>query len=58
MRNYGDLSYTDAKISLAKEMVGLNWTAAVIGTDAKKDFYQVGNAAGLEAKRVAGTALV
>jgi len=58
VRNYGDLSYTDAKISIAKEILGLNWTAAVVGTDAKKDFYQVGNAAGQDPKRVGGTGLV
>jgi len=58
VRNYVDLSYTDAKVSIAKEILGLNWTAAVVGTDAKKDFYQVGNAAGQDAKRVGGKGLV
>ncbi|ALT76232.1 TorF family putative porin [Paucibacter sp. KCTC 42545] len=58
VRNYGDLSYTDAKISIAKEISGLNWTAAVVGANAKKEFYQVGNAAGQAAKRVGGTGLV
>lgn len=58
VRNYGDLSYTDAKISIAKEIVGLNWTAAVVGSNAKKDFYQVGNAAAQDAKRVGDTGLV
>ncbi|MEL4181377.1 TorF family putative porin [Roseateles sp. PN1] len=58
VRNYGDLSYTDAKVSIAKEILGLNWTAAVVGTNAKKEFYQVGNAAGQDAKRVGGTGLV
>ncbi|MBB4845190.1 uncharacterized protein (TIGR02001 family) [Paucibacter oligotrophus] len=58
VRNYGELSYTDAKISVAKEMLGLNWTAAVVGSNASKDFYQVGNAAGQHAKRVGDTGLV
>ncbi|MBY0237462.1 MAG: TorF family putative porin [Burkholderiaceae bacterium] len=58
VRNYGELSYTDAKVSIAMEILGLNWTAAVVGTNAKKDFYQVGNAAGQDAKRVGGTGLV
>lgn len=58
VRNYGDLSYIDAKVSIAKEILGLNWTAAVVGTNAKKDYYQVGNAAGQDAKRVGNTGLV
>ncbi|RQO57168.1 hypothetical protein DBR47_15095 [Paucibacter sp. KBW04] len=58
VRNYGDLSYTDAKVSIAKEILGLNWTAAVVGSNAKKDFYQVGNAAAQDAKRVGDTGLV
>lgn len=58
VRNYGELSYTDAKLSLAKEMFSLNWTAAVVGTNAKSEFYQAGNAAGLDAKKLATTGLV
>ncbi len=58
VRHYGELSYTDLKLSLAKEMLGLNWTAALIATDAKKALYQVGNAAGQDAKRVGKAGLV
>lgn len=58
VRNYGDLSYADAKLSLAKEMLGLNWTLAVVGTNAKSEFYQAGNAAGLDAKKLGKTGLV
>ena len=58
VRRYGDLSYTDLKLSLAKEMLGLNWTAALIATDAKEALYQVGNAAGQDTKRVGKAGLV
>ena len=58
VRHYSELSYTDFKLSLAKEMVGLNWTAALITTDAKRDFYQAGNAAGQNAKRLGNVGLV
>lgn len=58
VRHYADLSYTDVKISLAKEMLGLNWTAALIATDARKALYQVGNAAGQDARRVGKAGLV
>ena len=55
VKHYNELSYTDYKFSLAKEVHGFTVTAAVIGTDAKRGFYQVANSAGQDAKR-AGTA--
>ncbi|WIV96637.1 TorF family putative porin [Kinneretia aquatilis] len=58
VKHYGDLSYSDIKISLSKEIAGLNWTGALVGTDAKRDFYQAGNAAGQNAKRLGNTGLV
>ncbi|MCV2354475.1 TorF family putative porin [Paucibacter sp. B2R-40] len=58
LRNYGDLSYADAKLSLAKEMLSLNWTVAVVGTNANSEFYQAGNSAGLDAKKLGKTGLV
>jgi uncharacterized protein (TIGR02001 family) len=58
VRNYGELSYTDAKLSLSKEMLGLNWTAAVVATNAKSDYYQVGNSAWPDAKKVAATGVL
>ena len=58
VQNYGELSYNDFKLALSKEFVGLNFTAAVIGTDAKKEFYQAGNAAGQDAKSLGATTLV
>jgi len=58
VKHYGDLSYNDAKLSLAKEFHGFTFTGAVVGTDAKRAFYQVANAAGQSAKRVGTTGLV
>lgn len=58
VRHYGELSYTDLKLSLNKEWLGLSFGAAVAGSDAKKDYYQVANAGGADAKRVGATTLV
>ncbi|MFH7041795.1 TorF family putative porin [Paucibacter sp. JuS9] len=58
VRHYSELSYTDFKLSLAKEIAGLNWTGALITTDAKRDFYQAGNAAGQNAKKLGNAGLV
>lgn len=58
VQHYGDLSYSDLKLSLSKEIAGLNWTGALVGTNAKRDFYQAGNAAGQNAKRLGNTGLV
>jgi len=58
VRHYGELSYTDAKLSLAKDFNGLTVTGAIVGTSADKAYYQVGNAAGGDAKRVGRTGLV
>ena len=58
VRHYGELSYTDLKLSLNKEWVGLNLGAAVVGSDARKDYYQVANSGGADAKRVGGATLV
>lgn len=58
VRHYGALSYTDFKLSLAREFHGLTVTGALIGTDARRDFYQVANAAGQDARRVGTTGFV
>lgn len=58
VRHYSELSYTDVKVSLAKEMAGLTWTAALVATNADKAYYQVTNAAGSNAKKVGDTGLV
>ncbi len=58
VRRYGELSYTDYKVSLGKEIAGLNLSLAVIGSNADSRFYQVGDSAGLNPKIVAKAALV
>lgn len=58
VKRYSDLSYTDFKLSLSKEMYGLVVTGAAIGTDAKRDFYQAANAAGQNPKRLGTTGFV
>jgi uncharacterized protein (TIGR02001 family) len=58
VRHYSELSYTDLKVSLSKELIGINFGAAVVATDAKKEFYQVANAGGFSPKRVGTTTLV
>jgi uncharacterized protein (TIGR02001 family) len=58
VRHYSELSYTDLKLSLDKEWSGLNFGAAVVGSDAKRDYYQIANAGGADAKRVGTATLV
>jgi uncharacterized protein (TIGR02001 family) len=61
VRKYGDLSYTDWKLSVSKELKDLGGVVvslAAVGTDAKKDLYQVGDSAAARAKRVGGTGVV
>lgn len=61
VRHYGDLSYLDWKLALSQPLErlgGLTLSAAVVGTDADKRFYQAGNAAGQQAKRLGSTGLL
>ncbi len=61
VRHYGDLSYTDWKLSLSKpieSLGGLTLSASLVGTDADKRFYQAGDAGGLNAKRLGNTGVV
>lgn len=58
VRRYSELSYTDYKVSLGKEWVGLNFSAAVVGTNANDKFYQAGNSAGLNPKRLGKSSVV
>lgn len=58
VRHYSELSYTDLKVSLTKEWFGLNFGAALVATDAKKEFYQVANSGGESAKRIGTSTLV
>ncbi len=58
VRHYGELSYSDFKLALSKEVPGLSLTGALVGTDARRDFYQAANSAGVRAKRIGTTGLV
>lgn len=60
VRHYGDLDTTDWKLSLSKPIAlgGLTLSAAVIGSDADRSFYQAGDASGSRAKALGRTALV
>ncbi|MET0517627.1 MAG: TorF family putative porin [Burkholderiaceae bacterium] len=58
VRHYGDLSYSDVKLGLSKEVGGFTLGAAVVATDADKAYYQAGNSAGLDAKRLGRTTLL
>jgi uncharacterized protein (TIGR02001 family) len=55
VRHYSALSYTDYRVALAKTWAGLNFTAAVVGTDADERYYQAGNSSGQEARRLGKT---
>lgn len=58
VRRYSELSYTDYKVSLGKEFSGVNLSLALVGSNADSRFYQVGDSAGLNPKKLAKTALV
>ncbi|MES2878033.1 MAG: TorF family putative porin [Pseudomonadota bacterium] len=58
VRNYSELSYADYKISLAKELGGLNLGLAVVATTASSTFYQAGNSAALDPQKIGKTAAV
>jgi len=58
VRHYGELSYTDGKLSLTQEWFGLNVAAALVATDAPRAFYQVADAGAANPKRSGTTMLV
>lgn len=58
VKHFGELSYSDFKLALSKGFHGLTLTGALVGTNAKREFYQVANAAGQNAKRIGDTGLV
>ncbi|MFG6449049.1 TorF family putative porin [Roseateles sp. BYS180W] len=58
VRRYAELSYTDFKLGVVKSLGGFNLGLAVVGSNADKAYYQIGNAAGQDAKRVGRTGLV
>ena len=58
VRHYGELSYTDIKLALTKSLGGFNLGAALVATNADKAYYQAGNAAGQDAKKLGRAGLV
>ena len=58
VRRYNELSYTDYKLSLAKEFSGATLNLALVGTNASSALYQVTDSAGAHPKRLAKTAVV
>ncbi len=58
VRHYADLSYSDVKLSLSKAVYGVNLSAAIVATNAKRAYYQAGNSAGAHAKRLGAPTLV
>ncbi len=58
VRNYRALSYTDYKISLSKEIAGMSWNIAWVGTNADQNYYRVGNSASNNPKRIGANALL
>jgi uncharacterized protein (TIGR02001 family) len=58
VRRYSELSYTDYKVSVAKEFAGVTLNLAVVGADADSKYYQATNSAGANPKKLAKTALV
>ncbi len=58
IRRYNELSYTDYRVSLNKELSGFILGIALIGTDAKQRFYQVGDSSGANPKAVGKTGVL
>lgn len=58
VRNYGELSYTDYKLALSKELAGLNLGLALVGTQANSAYYQAGDSAWANAKPLGKPALL
>jgi uncharacterized protein (TIGR02001 family) len=58
VRHYGELSYTDYKLSLNKELGGFNLGLGLVGTHADVTYYQAGNSAALDPKRLGRTAMI
>lgn len=58
VRHYGELSYTDYKVSVGKEFSGLNLNLALVGANAESALYQAADSGGLNPKKLAKTALV
>lgn len=58
VRRYTELSHTDSKLSVGKELAGVMFNVALVGTNADSRFYQIADTAGMNAKPVAKTAFV
>lgn len=58
VRHYGELSYTDVKLGLTKSLGGFNLGAALVATDADKLYYQAGNSAAQDPKKLGKAGLV
>jgi uncharacterized protein (TIGR02001 family) len=58
VRRYGELSYTDYKVSLNKDWSGFNVCLAVVGTNADKTFYQAGDSAWANPKKTGKAGVV
>jgi uncharacterized protein (TIGR02001 family) len=61
VQNYAKYNYSDYKLGITKDMWGVTWGAAVIGTDAKKPFYTVDTLEGngtISEKKTGETTLV
>ena len=55
VKNYSLYSYSDYKVGVTTEAVGLTWGLAYVGTNAKKSFYAVGETDGAGATKVKKT---
>lgn len=58
VRRYSELSYTDYKMSVAKDFAGVTLNLAVVGSSADSTFYQVTDSAGANPKKLAKAAMV
>lgn len=58
VHHYGELSYTDYKIGLTQDWHGLNLGAALVGSNADTAYYQAGNSAGADARKLGRPSVV
>lgn len=60
VKNYSRFNYTDYKLGVTKDWVGFTWGAALVGTDANKDWWKAVKltGTGFEAKDPGETTLV
>lgn len=58
VRHYQELSYTDLKLGLSRELLGVTLGAALVATDASRHLYQVADAGGNSPKKTGTPTLV